>query len=60
MKNHRYLRLKLVDHCLEQFRHHLMKVIPQGHLDHPLCINCQKPGRKLNEVQDKATGKTML
>ena len=36
MKNHRYLRIKLVDHHLEQCRHQLMKVIPQGHLDHPL------------------------
>ena len=44
-----------------------MKVIPQGHLDHPLeylirqcALFCQKPGGKLNEVQYKATGKIML
>ena len=36
IKNHRYLRIKLVDYQLEQFRHQLMKVIAQEHLDHPL------------------------
>ena len=35
-KKPRYLRIKLVDHCLGQFLHQLMRVIPQGHLDHPL------------------------
>ena len=52
---------------MKQFRHQLMKVIPQGHLDHPLeylirqcALFCQKPGGKLNEVQYKATGKIML
>ena len=51
---------------MEQFRHQLMKMIPQGHLDHPLeyliktmGIISQKPRGKLNEVQYKTTGKIM-
>ena len=31
-----------------------------GIFDKTMCIICQKPGEKLNEVQYKATGKTML
>ena len=31
-----------------------------GTCDKIMCIICQKPGGKLNELQHKATGKTML
>ena len=36
MKKDHFLRIKLVEHRLEQFRNQIMKVIPQGYLDHSL------------------------